>query len=44
MNVGDTLATIYIGNKTIDLNELLNSFEIKYELKEKESIILDVIY
>lgn len=44
VNVGDTLATIYIGNKTIDLNELLNSFEIKYELKEKESIILDVIY
>ena len=44
VNVNDTLATIYIGEKLINTNDVLNSFEIKEEEKKKESIILDVIY
>jgi len=43
VNINDTLATIYIGNKTIDLNEVLDSFDIRNEEKIKESIIIDVI-
>lgn len=43
VNKDDVLATIYVGDKTIDLNEVLNSFDIKEEEKKKESIIIDVI-
>ncbi len=43
VNVGETLVKAYIGEKECDVKKILDSFDIKEELKQKESIIIDVI-
>ena len=43
VNVGDTLAKAYVGNKSINYNEIEQAFIIDDEKKEKEAIIYGII-
>ena len=40
---GDLIAKVYVGNKEIDYNEVLDAFEIDEEKKDKEPIIYGII-
>ena len=43
VNIGDSLAKIYVGSKEIDYNIVLNAFEISDSKIEKEPIIYGII-
>ena len=43
VNIGDTLEIVYVGNKSINYNEINNAFTIELEKKEKEPIIYGII-
>lgn len=43
VNKGDIIAKIYVGNKTINYNEIYEAFEIDEIKKEKEPIIYGII-
>lgn len=43
VNQGDSLATIYYNKKDVLIDEVISSFDIKEEVKEKDSIVLEVI-
>ena len=43
VNQGDSLATIYYNKKDVLIDEVISSFDIKEEVKEKDPIVLEVI-
>lgn len=43
VNIGETLAKVYVGNKQIDYNIVLNAFSISNVKKDKEPIIYGII-
>ena len=43
VKVGDVLANAYVGVKTIDYNEICESFKIGIEKEEKEPLIYGTI-
>ena len=43
VNIGDTIAKVYVGNKEINYSEVLTAFEIDDVKKEKEPIIYGII-
>lgn len=43
INVGDTLARAYVGDKTIDFNEIASAFRISLIKKDKEPLIYGTI-
>ena len=43
VNIGETIAVVYIGNKNINYNEINSAFTIEETKKEKEPIIYGII-
>ncbi len=43
INVGDTLARAYVGDKTIDFNEIASAFKISLIKEDKEPLIYGTI-
>ena len=43
INVGDTLARAYVGDKTIDFNEIASAFRISLIKEDKEPLIYGII-
>ena len=43
VNIGDIIAKVYIGNKTINYNEVIDAFIIEQEKKSKKPIIYGIV-
>ncbi len=43
VNIGDVIAKVYIGNKTINYNEVIDAFIIEQEKKSKKPIIYGIV-
>ena len=43
VNIGDIIAKVYIGNKTINYNEVIDAFVIEQEKKSKKPIIYGIV-
>lgn len=43
VNTGDVIANLYVGSKSIEINEIISAFNIEDKKKEKEPIIYGII-
>ena len=43
VNTGDVIANLYVGSKSIEINEMVSAFKIDDKKKEKEPIIYGII-